>query len=170
MKFKKMLMGITATVCTFSAIAPLNAHASEVEKSSKESFVGNKSVENMSFDINQVFLPKDKEAEYGPADPPGGGSDGYNIYVDSRTVRNTANERSLLIGLYSLAGGFWLGLGASIIGYLNGNQTWDYATKTLYRHKNGSYKVSTLLYKNGKVVASGKSKTLSYKQLGTWYY
>ena len=37
---------------------------------------------------------------------PGGGSDGYNIYVDSRTVRNTANERSLLIGLYSLAGGF----------------------------------------------------------------
>ncbi|MDX7993476.1 hypothetical protein, partial [Xenorhabdus littoralis] len=82
----------------------------------------------------------------------------------------TANERSLLIGLYSLAGGFWLGLGASIVGYLNGNQTWDYAQKTLYRHPNGSYKVSTLLYKNGTVVASGKSKVLSYKQLGTWYY
>lgn len=60
---------------------------------------------------------------------PGGGSDGYNQYVSSRTVRNTANERSLLIGLYSLAGGFWLGLGASIVGYLNGNQSWDYAQK-----------------------------------------
>ncbi|WP_140159538.1 hypothetical protein [Bacillus thuringiensis] len=32
MKFKKMLMGVTATVCAFSVIAPLNAHASEVEK------------------------------------------------------------------------------------------------------------------------------------------
>ncbi len=68
--------------------------------------------------------------------------------MSSRTVRNTANERSLLIGLYSLAGGFWLGLGASIVGYLNGNQSWDYAQKTLYRHPNGNYKVSTLLYKN----------------------
>ena len=60
-EIQKMLMGITATVCTFSAIAPLNAHASEVEKNGKESFVGNKSVENMSFDINQVFCQKIKE-------------------------------------------------------------------------------------------------------------
>ncbi|MBJ8024669.1 hypothetical protein [Bacillus cereus] len=170
MKLKKVIMGITATVCTFSAIAPLNAHASELKKGNTASGFGNINVENTSFDFNQTFLPKDKGVEYGPADPPGGGSDGYNTYVSSRTVQNSANERSLLIGLYSLAGGFWLGLGASIIGYLNGNQTWDYAVKTLYRHNNGSYKVSTLLYKNGNVVASGKSKTLSYKQLSTWYY
>ncbi|MGH0943469.1 hypothetical protein ACQVTS_19685 [Bacillus mycoides] len=165
MKFKKVIMGITATVCTFSAIAPLNAHASEVGNNSKEAV----NTLNMKINVDNVLLPKNKDAEYGPAHP-GGTSDGYNTYVSSRTVRNSANERSLLIGLYSLAGGFWLGLGASIVGYLNGNQTWDYATKTLYRHQNGSYKVSTLLYKNGNVVASGKSKTLSYKQLSTWYY
>lgn len=29
MKFKKILMGVTATVCTFSVIAPLNAYAEE---------------------------------------------------------------------------------------------------------------------------------------------
>ncbi|PEQ48662.1 hypothetical protein [Bacillus cereus] len=165
MQFKKVIMGITATVCTFSAIAPLNAHASEVGNNSKEAV----NDLNMKINVDNVLLQKNKDAEYGPAHP-GGTSDGYNTYVSSRTVRNSANERSLLIGLYSLAGGFWLGLGASIVGYLNGNQTWDYATKTLYRHQNGSYKVSTLLYKNGNVVASGKSKTLSYKQLSTWYY
>ena len=39
-EIQKMLMGITATVCTFSAIAPLNAHASEVEKNGKRKFCG----------------------------------------------------------------------------------------------------------------------------------
>ncbi|EJR41422.1 hypothetical protein [Bacillus toyonensis] len=172
MNFKKTIAAITASACALSAFSffPSISEASELNKSTKSVEVQNITNDlNSSFVTNYASLDLDAGTSYVDVSP-GGGSDGYNQYVSSRTVRNTANERSLLIGLYSLAGGFWLGLGASIVGYLNGNQTWDYAQKTLYRHPNGSYKVSTLLYKNGTIVASGKSKVLSYKQLGTWYY
>lgn len=168
--FKKILSGVTATACAFSVVSffPSTSQASEIEKNVKETI--NVEVTNFSTPLYENALTKGNDGDIQYVHPNPGGGDGYNQYVSSRTVRNSANERSLLIGLYSLAGGFWLGLGASIIGYLNGNQTWDYAVKTLYRHSNGSYKVSTLLYKNGQVVASGKSKVLSYKELGKWYY
>ncbi|OTY98142.1 hypothetical protein BK758_28470 [Bacillus thuringiensis serovar aizawai] len=172
MNFKKTISTITASACALSALSffPSVSEASELNKSTK-----NIEIQSVTSDSSNLFVtnytPVNLDTGISYVDvSPGGGSDGYNQYVSSRAVRNTANERSLLIGLYSLAGGFWLGLGASIVGYLNGNQSWDYAQKTLYRHSNGSYKVSTLLYKNGTVVASGKSKVLSYKQLGTWYY
>ncbi|MGR5864285.1 hypothetical protein ACT7DZ_10230 [Bacillus cereus] len=58
MKLKKVIMGITATVCTFSAIAPLNAHASELKKGNTASGFGNINVENTSFDFNQTFFTK----------------------------------------------------------------------------------------------------------------
>lgn len=60
MELKKVIMGITATVCTFSAIAPLNAHASEVEKNvvnniNEEAVMNTTEMkQNISSDPNQL--------------------------------------------------------------------------------------------------------------------
>lgn len=97
----KTIATITASACALSAFSffPSISEASELNKSTKSVEVQNVTNDlNNSFVTNYASLDLDAGTSYVDVSP-GGGSDGYNQYVSSRTVRNTANERSLLIGL-----------------------------------------------------------------------